>query len=308
LTILAATIFPLILALWPGGDPRFSVVAGGAGVSAVRLAAVERLVPQALDKVGHAFPGMPVRPFRVVVHAEVGSLPPPLREHLHPGTPGFALLGRDELHVILDEVQRRPPNDLGTVLAHEVVHVLLDQYAGHFGPTVPRWLHEGLAQHLSGDTYLGSREEDLLYPAVTGRLLRLRDLEADFPADPTLRQQAYAQSFSLVSYLVRRVGLEDVVAAVHRSTELDGYVGGFALQTNTPLGWFVDDWVRWLTDESGARWRFLFQNCFGYSMIAGVVVLALALMRRLARDERARQKLEREDREETAAETEEEPL
>jgi hypothetical protein len=95
-----------------------------------------------------------------------------------------------------------------------------------------------------------------------------------------------------------------VVEAIHRSTELDGYVGGFALRAGTPLGWFEDEWLRWVRDESGARWRFFFQNCFSYSMIGGLVLLALALGRRLERDERARRKLEREEQDEARSPSE----
>ncbi|MGA0868129.1 MAG: hypothetical protein ACO3UM_04290 [Planctomycetota bacterium] len=279
-------------------------MAGGAGVSAVRLAAIERLVPRALQRVRAPFVGAPSRPFDVVVHASLDGLPDGLRGELHPGTPGFALLGRDQIHLVLDEVQLRPPHDLTTVLAHELVHVLIDQYAGEFAPTVPRWVHEGLAQHLSGGTYLGTREEDLLYPAAVGRLPRFRELVRRFPDDEGARRVAYAQSVSFVAFLARKVGIEVVVEAIHRSTELDGYVGGFALRAGTPLGWFEDEWILWVRDESGARWRFFFQNCFSYSMIGGLVLLALALGRRLERDERARRKLEREERDMARAGTE----
>lgn len=264
-------------------------------MSAVRIAAIERLVPRALEQVRGPFPGAPSRPFDVIVHRSLDALPDALRAELHPGTPGFAMLGRDEVHLVLDEVQLRPPHDLTTVLAHELVHLLIDQYAGEFAPTVPRWVHEGLAQHLSGETYLGAREDDLLYPAAVGRLSRFRDLARAFPDDEAGRLVAYAQSESFVSFLVRKVGVDVVVESIHRSTELDGYVGGFALRAGTPLGWFEDEWLLWVRDESGARWRFFFQNCFSYSMIGGLVLLALALIRRLERDDRARRKLLREE-------------
>ena len=273
-------------------------------MSAVRLAAIERLVPKALAKVRGPFEGVPSRPFDVVVHRSLDALPEALRSELHPGTPGFAMLGRDEVHLVLDEVQLRPPHDLTTVLAHELVHLLIDQYAGEFAPTVPRWVHEGLAQHLSGETYLGAREDDLLYPAAVGRLSRFRDLARAFPEDEAGRLVAYAQSESFVSFLVRKVGVDVVVEAIRRSTELDGYVGGFALRAGTPLGWFEDEWLLWVRDESGARWRFFFQNCFSYSMIGGLVLLALALIRRLERDDRARRKLLREEQDLEQAESE----
>ena len=261
----------------------------------MRVATVERLVPPALAKLAPSFPGTPTRPFRIVLHSSDDSLEPAVREHLHPGTPGLALLGRDEIHIVLDEVQAQPPNNLGTVLAHEIVHVLLDQYAGLNGPRVPRWLHEGLAQHLSGDTYLGLREEDLVYPASVGRLPRLRELQDDFPDDDLGRRRAYAQSFSFVAFLVRSIGIEDVVAAVDKIKERDGYDGGFARVTQVSIAVYEDAWRSWLQNESGARWRFLFQNCFSYTMIAGFVLLALAGIRRWNRDLVARNKLERED-------------
>jgi hypothetical protein len=275
--------------------PPIEVRAGDARVAESRIATVERLTRSAVTELRQTFPGTPYRGITVVVHADEDSLPEDARRGLHPGTPGMALLGRDEIHIVLDQLGQRGPADVRTVVIHEVVHVLLDQYAGPAAHWVPRWLHEGLAQVLSGDTYLGSREEDLLYPAITDRLLRLTELREDFPDDEDLRRQAYAQAFSFVGYLERRVGLKVVVAAVKRCSDDDWYRGAFARETGYPLTDELQDWEDYLRHGSGADWRFLFNNCFAYLMIGGFVLLALAGIRRWTKDAHHRAKLEREE-------------
>jgi hypothetical protein len=58
-----------------------------------------------------------------------------------------------------------------------------------------------------------------------------------------------------------------------------------------------DAWLDYLRSDSGAAFRFVFENCFSYVMIAAVVLLALAGIRRWRRDDLHREKLDREERE-----------
>jgi hypothetical protein len=258
-----------------------------------RLRAEEHL-RSALAKLAPSFPGSPSRPFDVYLHSGLGSLSTADATHLHPGTPGFAVLGQDRVHILYDQIEPRPPNDLRTVLHHELVHVLVDQFAGDKGRLVPRWLHEGLAQSLSGETYLRAREVDLLTPLIHGRLLPLRALTKDFPDDPTQRRLAYHQSYSFVDWLIRRRGLRDIRQGILWATELDNFIGGFAHVTQVPLIREYERWQRWLTHESGAPWLFLFQNCFSYVMILGFVALAYSAARVHSREARTRRRMDRE--------------
>ncbi len=54
---------------------------------------------------------------------------------------------------------------------------------------------------------------------------------------------------------------------------------------------FEATWIGYLENESGAAFRVVMRNCFSYLMILVVPVLALAVIKRLARDRRAHEKL-----------------
>src|SRR5690606_22278453 len=125
---------------------------------------------------------------------------------------------------------------------------------------VPRWFHEGLAQVLSGDTYLDAKEVSLVTLAAHGRLLRFTDLRENFPGGLD-RRVAYAQSFSFVGYLVRELGLPTLVEATRFCNERFWYSAGFARVTGDALHHWEARWRRYVLHESGATWRFLFENC-----------------------------------------------
>src|SRR5690606_24331841 len=91
----------LLLGSLAGQD--LTVAAGDARVGPQVVAAVQAMAEDGLRRLARHFPGAPERPIRVVVHSARDTLPPELREHLHEGTAGFALLGRDEAYVLLAE-------------------------------------------------------------------------------------------------------------------------------------------------------------------------------------------------------------
>ena len=108
----------------PGQD--FRVIAGDDQVSGASVAAVDRLTRRAFAEVAPNFPRTQFRPFTVHLHASGSSLGPELRHALHPGTAGCALLGRDEIHLMLREAINDPGGGLAGVVKHELVHVLLE--------------------------------------------------------------------------------------------------------------------------------------------------------------------------------------
>ena len=87
------------------------------------------------------------------------------------------------------------------VLAHEITHLLVREAT--FGPfgDIPTWLNEGLAQYAEGE--MEEYHRQALDDAINGnKLLSVRSLGSSFPADPDQASLAYAQSLSLVSFLI----------------------------------------------------------------------------------------------------------
>lgn len=291
-----AALLALMLAAAPAPQ---EVVAGSGEVPARAVAAVQAAVADRLAALRPLFPDLAIGRFTVFVHGSIADLPVALRPCLHPGSPAFALLGRHQIHVVWGEL-RNTGAKLPGVVAHELVHELLDQFAAPDGAMIPRWFHEGLAQHLAGDTYLGAREEDLIWRIGARRLLSFADLRERFPDGEDDLRTAYAQSYSYVSWLVRRHGLGDLLAVVRNtggSTTFERALVGRTGRTTLEL---ADGWRYHLQHESGAILRVLLDQCFNLLLIASLPVLVLAFRRRFLRERRTAERLARAEAEERA--------
>ena len=214
---------------------------------------VRRDVRAGLEELEQAFGRREIEPFHVFIHGSAESLPDSLAAVRHPGAPGFALLGRHQIHLVIGDM-RRSGARLDRVVVHELVHELLDQVTPR-GVRLPRWFHEGLAQHLAGDTYLGAREEDLVWRVGVRRLIPFKELRAGFPRREADLQVAYGQSYSYVSWMAREFGLGELLAVVantdgKRTFEraLVGRLGRTTLE-------LYDAWTNYLVYGSGAWWR-----------------------------------------------------
>jgi len=97
--------------------------------------------------------------------------------------------------------------DLGQVLAHELCHLVLRRLAG---PGLPRWLEEGLAQHLPG-----APAPAAALPAGEDALLaleqRLGAPDAPDEAGRQARAEDYRAALACVERLSSQVGLERLV-------------------------------------------------------------------------------------------------
>ncbi len=270
-----------------GQDPRFDIRAGRDDVSASAVSATARDVTAALDTLVSQFRGFPVRRFEVVVHRSRDSVPEGVRRHVHHGTAGVALLGRQQVHLILDAVRIHPPHDLATVVVHECVHIVLHQYAGDAGPYVPRWFHEGLAQALSGETYLGASEEDLVFFARTRGVPGFSTLRDRFPRGEFALRIAYAQSFSFVSFLLRETGLPILLEIAGQCGPDQTFAQAYRARTGVSLATVEHDWIEYVKTGSGAAFRVLLASCFALTMVAVLPLLVLAGVRRWNRDHKS---------------------
>lgn len=89
---------------------------------------------------------------------------------------------------------------LPEIFRHEISHVALFRAAGD--RFVPRWLDEGLAILMAGETVAG-RLEAAAGAALSGRLIPLAQLERGFPAEDAPARLAYAESVLFLRFLQR---------------------------------------------------------------------------------------------------------
>jgi len=260
------------------GEPK--VVAGSGVIAPDVVDTVRVMVRSELVRLREIFPGMPSRVFFVHVHADRDSMPEALAALLHPDSPGFAMLGQHQIHIVWGEIRRTGAGARGVVV-HELVHELLDQFVTPHGALMPRWFHEGLAQTIAGDTYLGAREEDLIGRAATDRLTPFGSLRKEFPTGESGLRLAYAQSYSFVAWLVREYGMESLLAVAKATDDLTSFERALVGRIGRTFPQLEDAWRDHLMHGSGAPWRVLFDQCFSLLLIAALPVLVLALMRRL---------------------------
>lgn len=273
-----------------------TISAATAEVPAEAISRVRAEVEPSVRELSKVFGLRDVQPFSVIVHQGGAELPQSLTALHHEGSPGFTLLSRREIHLLLREIANNN-RGLRTVVMHELAHEMLDQACGTHGSRIPRWFHEGLAQTLAGDTYLGASEEMIVWRAATGQLTPFYELEDRFPSGQLALSIAYAQSYSFVTWLARGYGIEALLGmarSVDEDTTLDH---AMVRATGKPTEALHDGWKRHLVHGSGAAWRSVLSDFFPLFMVLILPVLAVAMIRRMKADQAARERMLRQERE-----------
>lgn len=105
------------------------------------------------------------------------------------------------------------PGDLDwgkRTVAHELTHLVVAQATANPYIDLPTWVDEGLAMYIEGDLTAGFREA--LSNAISNdSLFSVDSLSSTFPADPYQAQLAYAQSYSLVRFLIDEYGRDKML-------------------------------------------------------------------------------------------------
>lgn len=92
-------------------------------------------------------------------------------------------------------------------VAHELMHLVVNQLAFNCWGSIPGWLSEGLASWAEGEA--DPSQQAALEEAIAGdELLSLRSLGGSFSAHGTRAHLAYAESVSVVTFLLDEYGRE----------------------------------------------------------------------------------------------------
>jgi len=90
-------------------------------------------------------------------------------------------------------------------VAHELTHLVIHQMTLNPYSDLPNWLDEGLAMHNEGA--LGPQFTTYLNKAIAEKsLISVRSLSSPFSTDPEKAYLSYAQSYSLVDFLISNYG------------------------------------------------------------------------------------------------------
>ncbi len=185
------------------------------------------------------------------------------------------------------------PLRIGKLVAHEILHILLQHKLDETGARSPRWLHEGLAKYATGD--LPMEERQLLGQTATdGELLSINELEAAFAGSPQQVSLAYAQSYTLVDYLASLAGQAGLSGFLEELGNVGEVERALIRTYQMPISELEQQWLREIARiYLPQRSPHILDN---WIWIAIVVLFVAAVITRLARARVIRQRMQEEER------------
>ncbi|MBN1459716.1 MAG: hypothetical protein JXA57_09260, partial [Armatimonadetes bacterium] len=175
------------------------------------------------------------------------------------------------------------------VVPHEVAHVLMARALSEAFPSLPAWVGEGVAEYAAGQR--ASFVDPAALQAIgRGRSLAVRDLDAAIRAQDSNSGLAYAQSTSLVHFLVSRQGDEVISELLGSLRRTRNFERSLQEVTGLDLNELEREWRRSVSRRWG--WRLLFRPTLFYVIM--LVLFAIGVIRYLL-EKRRRQELEEED-------------
>ncbi len=233
-----------------------------------------------IDRLQSNFSVDQVRPIRIWVYDSKsdfsGSQAPNSQEWI-------AGTAYPELQVILAVLPEGNEREVGRVVPHEISHQVLFQASRNPFNAPPTWFDEGLAVSAQDN---GNENFQAMVEAAAedGRLFSVRSLTSEFPYDPADASLAYAESFSVLQFMIERWGNEGVAAVIaayagglsHDDALMQGIgvdVDGLDQLWKESLNYGGDQGVAGATDEPSIQW---YDRILGNAaeFIFGLVILA----------------------------------
>jgi hypothetical protein len=159
---------------------------------------------------------------------------------------GVALLGYNSI-LLLVRPGAMLDSDLSGI-SHELTHVIINQVTYNPYNALPFWLNEGLAMYIQyPDGTLPVQFSNALLKAVNeNKLISVRSLSSPFSAYSDKANLSYAESFSIVTYLIEQYGSSKILQYLDTFKQGSTYDG--ALQAN--YGFDMDElfyqWQIWV--------------------------------------------------------------
>lgn len=146
------------------------------------------------------------------------------------------------------------PDDLdwGTrTIAHELTHLVVHQVTLNPYGDIPTWLDEGLAMHNEGEPEAAF--VSILERAVEdGGLISVRSLASPFSAETRQSLLSYAQSDSIVGYLIEEHGQDAMLELLNIFGEGSGYDDALKRVYGFDTDGLNARWVDWVTGQHAA--------------------------------------------------------
>ncbi|MFC1921208.1 peptidase MA family metallohydrolase [Chloroflexota bacterium] len=109
-----------------------------------------------------------------------------------------------------------------SAIIHELTHLVIEQMVSNPYIDLPTWLNEGLAMYT--EETLSSSLTSTLEKAIDGnRLISVRSLSSPFSTDTETAYLSYAQSYSLIEFLITVYGQDKMLELLTIFSEGSGY-------------------------------------------------------------------------------------
>ena len=144
------------------------------------------------------------------------------------------------------------PFTLETTLKHELCHLLLHHHIKRVN--LPRWLDEGICQWVSdgiAEIILDQGGSVLDEAVLSGRYLSIRSLTKRFPQERRLLSLAYAESKSLVEFIMSSYGEEGVLSVLNDLKEGADVDVALSENLSITLNDLETQWHRYLKRKTG---------------------------------------------------------
>ena len=109
-------------------------------------------------------------------------------------------------------------------LVHELAHMVNYQMTSNPYNDLPTWLDEGLAMYAEGELD-SSFQMSLIVALADDSLFTVRSMSSPFSTDATLSYQEYAESYSIIDFLISEYGQAKMTALLgvfHQGSTYDG--------------------------------------------------------------------------------------
>ena len=140
-----------------------------------------------------------------------------------------------------------------TAVAHELTHIVVGQITSNPYNSIPFWLNEGLAVHIqfAGGILLPQFTTALSSAITNNTLISVRSLSDPFSAYADKADLSYAESVSIVAYLINQYGSTKMNQLLDTFQQGSTYDGALEANYGFDMDGLFTQWKAWVTAGNG---------------------------------------------------------
>lgn len=190
-----------------------------------------------------------------------------------------------------ENIVKNSNDDIFKLLEHEFAHIYLGNYISHSSDiSFPRWLNEGIAQYVSGGTselFSFSYQNSLQSAFMSNKVLPFSSLIDNFPNTRDTFTLAYAQSISMVQFLVDKYGIDKIKDLIINIKEENNFYKAFDKTYSIE---FSDIEKEWLSEKRTTNFTLDYYLSTHISDITNALIVISAILAFIVNTIRTRRK------------------